>query len=436
MRAIDGTTDPRNNSLRLLQIIERPRSHRRAQAVPANNDTVLAEKRGVHPAMGSSTKARTDRAIEIFVYALTQHPGLIVATHICVGALFMWAIEGWTPGSAIYFCILTLTTVGYGDLVPKSEFGRLFAALHTLVGCTMAATCLGTLVGHMQASIPRPLRGGGAGAAAGGGGAHPLASSSRMRTREVNALLKAQLAAGGAIGVGMLYGAFVEEWSLLDAFYWAVISCSSVGFGDLTPSAPYRPLAAIYLLLAVGGFASAAAQVTRTAAAMERQRQVEAFAARGVDAEMIDQMDSTGDGRVDRVEFLRHMLVANGLVEAIEIEKLEALFDALDADGSGSLDAADMRRTGAGGGGGGRGGGSGGCGGAHGGCGGAHGGCGGLAGGAGSGDEELCTFAMPFAMPSNCTSSEGSETADEAAPLNQAARMLQPMARTRGPRNV
>ena len=49
-----------------------------------------------------------------------------------------------------------------------------------------------------------------------------------------------------------------------------------------------------------------------------------------------------------------------------------------------------------------------------------------------SGDEELSTFAMP----SNVTSSEGSETADEAAPLNQAARIAQPVARTRGPRNV
>lgn len=340
-------------------------------------------------------------------------------THLCVGALFMWAIEGWTPGSAIYFCILTLTTVGYGDLVPKSEFGRLFAALHTLLGCTIAATCLGTLVGHMQASVNQPRTsvgsGGSGGGGSGGGGKHTLASSSsRVRMHEVNNLLRAQLAAGGAIGVGMLYGVFVEDWSLIDAFYWAVISCTSVGFGDFAPSAAYRPLAGAFLLLAVGGFASAAAQVTRTAAAMERQRQVEAFAARGVSAEMIDAMDATGDGRIERIDFVRHMLVSNGLVEAVEIEKLDALFDALDVDGSGSLDAADVR-MGASVGMGGRGGDS---------------GC--SLTGSVSGDEELATFAMP----SNVTSSEGSETADEAAPLNQAARIAQPVARTRGLRNM
>lgn len=348
---------------------------------------------------------RLDRVVELFVYALTNYAALIVVTHILVGALFIWAIEGWTPVSSVYFCILTLTTVGYGDLVPKSHLGRVFTSLHTLLGCTIAATCLGTLVGRMSASI-RPRK-------------HVVGGrSSSGSNRETHELMGAQLLAAGVLSIGMLYGTMVENWPLLDAFYWAVISCTSVGFGDLVPSEASRVLAGTYLLVAVGGFASAAAQVTRIAAAMERQRQAEAFAARGVTAEVIEKMDLSGDGRVDRAEFMRFMLVANGLVEVTEIDKLDALFDSLDVDGSGSLDTADLL----------------------------HGersvitssGCRSIAGGSGGGGghssesgDEMSTFAMP-----GCTSSEGSETADEAAPLNQAARMMQPVARTRGARNV
>ena len=55
-------------------------------------------------------------------------------------------------------------------------------------------------------------------------------------------------------------------------------------------------------------------------------------------------MSLAAQGVVSRAQFVRYMLVASGMVEEVEIAKLDSLFDALDADGSGSLDAADIRR--------------------------------------------------------------------------------------------
>ena len=216
------------------------------------------------------------RLISLASGALTEHAALIVVSHLLFGAVSMCVLENWTPSEALYFCVVELTTVGYGDLAPKSSLGRLFTALHILLGCTIAASCLGMLVGRMQDAAMQSRR-------------NPAG-----RSKEIDDLLKATGAAGVIVVVGILYASLVEGWSLIDSFYWAVVSCTSVGFGDLAPSPVVRPIAGIYLLLAVGGFASAAAQVTRTAAAIERQRQVESFAARGVSAELIEQIDTSG----------------------------------------------------------------------------------------------------------------------------------------------
>ena len=39
-----------------------------------------------------------------------------------LGSIFFSVTEDWTVGAALYFCFVSLTTIGYGDLVPLSTF--------------------------------------------------------------------------------------------------------------------------------------------------------------------------------------------------------------------------------------------------------------------------------------------------------------------------
>ena len=65
---------------------------------------------------------------------------------------------------------------------------------------------------------------------------------------------------------------------------------------------------------------------------------VDMFVKRGVSEAMIDVMDEDHSGSIDRVEFLTYMLTTMGKVDKEDITKILGVFDALDLDGSGSID--------------------------------------------------------------------------------------------------
>lgn len=55
----------------------------------------------------------------------------------CIGAVVFWQAERDTQGltyfQSLYFCYVSLTTVGYGDLAPKSNAGRCFFVIWSLI---------------------------------------------------------------------------------------------------------------------------------------------------------------------------------------------------------------------------------------------------------------------------------------------------------------
>ena len=56
------------------------------------------------------------------------------------GSIFYHIVEKWNWLDSYYFCVVTLATVGYGDLVPKTDLGKLFTTFYILIGIGIIAT--------------------------------------------------------------------------------------------------------------------------------------------------------------------------------------------------------------------------------------------------------------------------------------------------------
>jgi hypothetical protein len=64
---------------------------------------------------------------------------------LVIGTIFYRFVEGWSWIDSLYFCTITLTTVGYGDFAPTTEEARLFTIAYVLVGIGIIATFITAL---------------------------------------------------------------------------------------------------------------------------------------------------------------------------------------------------------------------------------------------------------------------------------------------------
>src|SRR5262245_17414630 len=71
---------------------------------------------------------------------------IALAIAIVFGTAGFRLIEGWSFADSFYVTVQTLTTVGYGDLPPKSTAGRGFAIVIMLIGVGGVALAASTIV--------------------------------------------------------------------------------------------------------------------------------------------------------------------------------------------------------------------------------------------------------------------------------------------------
>ncbi|MGG0655097.1 potassium channel family protein [Rummeliibacillus pycnus] len=58
---------------------------------------------------------------------------------LSIGTTFYSTIEGMRVIDALYFSVVTLTTVGYGDFSPQTDFGKIFTIFYIFIGIGLIA---------------------------------------------------------------------------------------------------------------------------------------------------------------------------------------------------------------------------------------------------------------------------------------------------------
>jgi voltage-gated potassium channel Kch len=77
--------------------------------------------------------------------------GLSLIAVLLVTAIIAYHfLEGWAYLDSAYFAAATITTVGYGDLTPKTEAGKIFSIIYMLVGVSTGLYVLLSLGEHRE----------------------------------------------------------------------------------------------------------------------------------------------------------------------------------------------------------------------------------------------------------------------------------------------
>ena len=71
------------------------------------------------------------------------------AAHAITGYAQISPVHGDEIQDSLYFSFITLTTVGYGDLVPSTEVGRALAIFEALLGQIYLVTVVAVMVSNL-----------------------------------------------------------------------------------------------------------------------------------------------------------------------------------------------------------------------------------------------------------------------------------------------
>lgn len=69
------------------------------------------------------------------------------------GTVFYHFVEDLNWLDALYFCVITLTTIGYGDIVPHTDIGKAFTIFYVLLGVGIIAAFVNLAI--RRASLQR-----------------------------------------------------------------------------------------------------------------------------------------------------------------------------------------------------------------------------------------------------------------------------------------
>lgn len=81
-----------------------------------------------------------------------QFLALITSGVLGIGSVFYHFVEGWSWLDSLYFCVITLATVGYGDFSPQTPLGKIFTMVYIFIGIGLLVAVFARLAEALLAS--------------------------------------------------------------------------------------------------------------------------------------------------------------------------------------------------------------------------------------------------------------------------------------------
>lgn len=70
---------------------------------------------------------------------------IMAALLLVAGTVIFMVIEGFSPLDSFYFCFITLATIGYGDITPTTDLGKLVTVVYGIAGLGVMGALITTI---------------------------------------------------------------------------------------------------------------------------------------------------------------------------------------------------------------------------------------------------------------------------------------------------
>ncbi|EEF28311.1 two pore potassium channel c [Ricinus communis] len=251
------------------------------------------------------------------------------------------------PVDALYFTVVTLCTIGFGDIIPDSTFTKLLTCVFILVGFGFIDILLNGLVTYIcdrqeavllsavdenrfntmvQAYVIDRAKG-------------------RMRIRTKVCL--ALVVVFGCIAIGTIAVHFLESLSWVDSFYLSVTSVTTVGYGDYAfTTITGRCFAIVWLLISTLAVARAFLYLAELRIDKRNRIIAKWVLQKKMTLGDLVAADLDNDGSISKSEFIIYKLKEMGKITEKDILLICNQFDIIDNSNCGKITLAGLMEAG------------------------------------------------------------------------------------------
>ncbi|KAG2275127.1 hypothetical protein Bca4012_044863 [Brassica carinata] len=314
--------------------LRRSRSAPRGDCTYDDND-VKTDEPPLHPSQLFNLNPNLRRVI------------MFLALYLTIGTLCFYLVRNQISGhktngvfDAVYFCVVTMTTVGYGDLVPSSSTSRLLACAFVFSGMVLVGHLLSRaadyLVEKQETLLVRAfhLR----------QSSGPLDILKELQTNKlrykcyVTFLIFAVLFLAGTI-----FLVTFENMPVIEAFYCVCSTVTTLGYGDKSfNSGTGRLFAVFWILTSTICLAQFLLYVAELNAETKQRELVKWVLTRRITNNDLEAADLDEDRVVEAAEFIVYKLKEMGKIDEKDISGIMEEFENLDYDESGNLTNSDI----------------------------------------------------------------------------------------------
>lgn len=262
--------------------------------------------------------------------------------HFFFGTVVMMVLEGWSFSDASYFSIVTITTVGYGDLSPTSNLAKMFVIFYVFVSIAIVSSYLAYFVGifleqQEDLLVTQLIKDEDE-----EDSKQQIESLSDLDPNDYGTMTAGILMLIVTILCGALTFMLLEGYGLVDAVYVTVISSTTVGYGDMHPTnSSTKLIMTVWLILSTISVAKVISDFTDVRMqAKERAITKRVLSAR-IEKSDMKLLDRDDDGTVLWGEYLSNMLISLGKVTEEEVDAFRTKFNEHDYNNDGRISISD-----------------------------------------------------------------------------------------------